>query len=84
MKCPTVAANWEHFAQVDIHSAAPDEQRHEMKRAFMSGVASGLALAVSARGDADAILAFSAELIEFAATMKARGKYPESPSESAT
>lgn len=35
---------WENFLLVDMPPEAPPEQVHEMRRAFMAGIASGLKL----------------------------------------
>ncbi len=42
-----VAAHWDHFQRVDIPAAAPYEQRHEMKRAFLAGLSSGIVIALN-------------------------------------
>jgi hypothetical protein len=65
---PTVGANWDHFELIDIDPAAQQVQRKEMKRAFLAGAASGLALAVAAYNSKDPqfeIAVLIAELREF-------------------
>lgn len=73
LRFPTVAANWEHFAKVDIAPNAPPEQRSEMERAFMAGLSSGLLLSMAAYDNdepAPELAKLNAELMAWSALRK--------------
>lgn len=77
LRFPTIAANWEHFEKVDIAPTAPAIQRHEMKRAFMAGLSSGVLLTINAHQSgewATELQKLNAELMTYVTLMKASAK----------